>query len=480
VPTPIPTPSIVPTPIPTPITLPPLVIENQTVLQPNNPINNSNFNQVNSDLSPQSTSILVEDATTRNQIAWNFSQGKIAEAVLSTEGLFSQQFERQLTNSFSNEIQSLNVIQDTLTELAAATGKKPAILYVIGRPEQIDLLLVTPRKDKVFYHTIHTVDRNQVIKAINDLRTEITNPRKRNTQSYLPLAQQLHTWLIQPISDNLQEQEIDTLVFALDSGMRTLPMAALHDGKNFLVEKYSLGLIPSMNLVDTRYESLEGAEVLAMGASKFQELSPLPAVPVELSTIISEWPGVSFLNEKFTLQNLKQQRSKIPYRLIHLATHGEFQPGDISNSFIQLWDDQLHLDDLRQLNWDTPPVELLVLSACRTAIGDEDAELGFAGFAVQAGVKSALASLWYVSDEGTLALMSEFYRNLQVAPIKAEALRQTQIAMLQGKLQITSGTLRAIGQRGEVELPPELGELADKNLSHPYYWSGFTMIGSPW
>jgi CHAT domain-containing protein len=457
-----------------------LVIENRTVLQPNTPINNTSFNQVNTDVSPASNTILIDDATQRNQIASNINQGKIAEAVLSADGLFSQQFERQLTTSFSNEIQNLDVIQETLTDIEAATGKKPAILYVIGRPEQLDLLLVTPRKGKVFYHTVHDVDRNQVIKAINDLRTEITNPRKRNSQSYLPLAQQLHTWLIQPISNNLQEQAIDTLVFALDNGMRTLPMAALHDGEKFLVEKYSLGLIPSINLVDTRYESLQGAEVLAMGASKFQELSPLPAVPVELSTIISEWPGVAFLNEEFTLQNLKQQRAKTPYRMIHLATHGEFQPGDLTNSFIQLWDNQLHLDDLRQLNWDTPPVELLVLSACRTAIGDEQAELGFAGLAVQAGVKSALASLWYVSDEGTLALMTEFYKNLQVAPIKAEALRQTQIAMLKGQLQITSGALRAVGQRGEVDLPPELAESSDKTLSHPYYWSGFTMIGSPW
>jgi len=123
-------------------------------------------------------------------------------------------------------------------------------------------------------------------------------------------------------------------------------------------------------------------------------------------------------------------------------------------------------------------VELLVLSACRTAVGDEDAELGFAGLAVQAGVKSALASLWYVSDEGTLGLMTQFYQQLKVAPIKAEALRRAQLAMMKGEVRIVGGQLQEGGEK--MPLPPELAKLGDKSLEHPYYWAAFTMIGSPW
>jgi CHAT domain-containing protein len=123
-------------------------------------------------------------------------------------------------------------------------------------------------------------------------------------------------------------------------------------------------------------------------------------------------------------------------------------------------------------------VELLVLSACRTALGDEQAELGFAGLAVQAGVKSALASLWYVSDEATLGLMSQFYEQLKSAPSKAEALRQAQLAMLNGQVRIESGNLR--DARGVVRLPAALAGLQDKQLTHPYYWAAFTMIGNPW
>ncbi|NEN92710.1 MAG: CHAT domain-containing protein, partial [Okeania sp. SIO3H1] len=116
----------------------------------------------------------------------------------------------------------------------------------------------------------------------------------------------------------------------------------------------------------------------------------------------------------------------------------------------------------------------------RTAIGDRNAELGFAGLAVAAGVKSALASVWYVNDEGTLGLMTEFYTHLSDTKIKAEALRQAQLAMLRGKVVIAEGELRGSGTRGVVTLPPVLENIENYNLSHPYYWAGFTMVGSPW
>jgi CHAT domain-containing protein len=130
------------------------------------------------------------------------------------------------------------------------------------------------------------------------------------------------------------------------------------------------------------------------------------------------------------------------------------------------------------MGWNDPPVELLVLSSCRTALGDEEAELGFAGLAVQAGAKSALASLWYVNDEGTLGLMTQFYEQLKTAPIKAEALRQTQLAMLSGQVQLENGQLRTVG--GTITLPPELKQLKNRQLTHPYYWAAFTLVGSPW
>ncbi|MFM7189576.1 MAG: CHAT domain-containing protein, partial [Microcystaceae cyanobacterium] len=125
-----------------------------------------------------------------------------------------------------------------------------------------------------------------------------------------------------------------------------------------------------------------------------------------------------------------------------------------------------------------PPVELLVLSACQTAVGNKEVELGFSGLALQAGVKSAIASFWPVSDAGTLALMSEFYQRLKGAVSKAEALRQAQIAMIRGKVYLQAGEL--VGSRGTVTVPESLGQDGARSLAHPYYWAGFSLIGSPW
>jgi CHAT domain-containing protein len=282
-----------------------------------------------------------------------------------------------------------------------------------------------------------------------------------------------------PIESDLQAQKINNLAFIMDGGLRSLPIAALHDGKAFIVERYSLGLIPSLSLTNTDYVDLRNKQVLAMGAAQFTDQKPLPAVPAELEAIIGKlWKGESFLNNAFTLSNFKQVRAKEAFGIIHLATHAEFRPGKPSNSYIQFWDSRLPLDQLDQLELNKPPVELLVLSACRTALGDESAELGFAGLAVLAGVKSALGSLWSVNDEGTLGLMTEFYEQLKQAPIKAEALRQAQLAMLKGEVRLQGGQL--VTSRGGFPLPSELAQLRDRNLTHPYYWSSFTMIGNPW
>jgi CHAT domain-containing protein len=296
---------------------------------------------------------------------------------------------------------------------------------------------------------------------------------------YLAPAGQLYRWLVAPLEADLKALGIQNLAFVMDTGLRALPLAALHDGQQFLVEKYSVGLMPSLSLTDTRYKNIKNMQVLAMGAAKFPNLQPLPAVPVELSVITpSLWRGKSFLNEAFTLENLKEQRQRQPFGMIHLATHATFRPGSPANSYIELWDSKLRLNQLSQLGWNDPPVELLVLSACRTALGDEQAELGFGGLAVQAGVKSALGSLWFVSDEGTLALMTQFYQQLKTAPIKAEALRQAQLAMLKGQVHIEGGKL--LTGKESVPLPPELAKLKDKNFEHPYFWAAFTMVGSPW
>ena len=343
--------------------------------------------------------------------------------------------------------------------------------------QDTDILQITlvTSKEKRVVKQFPEATRGQVLELAQKFRGEVTSI---DSDAYLPPAQKLYQLLIAPIEPELQARKIGNLVFIPDGGLRSLPVAALHDGQRFLVEKYSTGIMPSFSLTDTRYRNIKTASVLAMGASKFTEQIPLAAVPSELEAIVKTRSGATFLNEAFTLENLKTQRRQQSFSILHLATHGEFKSGDPSNSYIQLWDSKLRMDQLGQLQLSNPPVDLLVLSACRTAVGDDQAELGFAGFAIQAGVKSVLASLWYVSDNGTLGLMTEFYQQLQTAPIKSEALRRSQIAMINGKVRLEGGQLR--GSRGSTALPPELASSGNISLSHPYYWAAFTMIGNPW
>jgi CHAT domain-containing protein len=205
----------------------------------------------------------------------------------------------------------------------------------------------------------------------------------------------------------------------------------------------------------------------------------LPAVPTELNLIGQQFAvGARFLNQNFTYANLQQQVGNHRPGILHLATHAEFNQGKPSDSYIQLWDQQLHIDQLKQLGLDRSDVELLVLSACNTATGSKDAELGFTGIAALSGVRTVLGSLWSVSDLGTLAFMTEFYGQLKDTSSRAEAMRQAQKAMQLGKVRIERN--RLITSNGSFNLPPHLQSIESIEFSHPYYWSGFTMVGSPW
>lgn len=419
-------------------------------------------------------------------------EGNLAEAVTRIELDWEEDYQKYLSANFGAQSKTAEQIAKTLSRLAVKTHKKPALIYAIPRTDQLELILILPDRAPIL-RSVPDAKFNNLEKVAKAFSSEITNPRKINTASYLEPAQKLYQWTIAPLEADLQAAKIETLLFCVGKGLRTLPLAAMHDGQQFLVQKYSLASIPAFKFTDIDYGDLRNAQVLGMGASVFSETSnkqPLPAVQLELSAIAQQWPGQSFLNEDFTIVNLQSQLLKQKrYGIIHLATHAEFRSGPSQNSYIQFWDTQLGLNQMRGLKWhdlksNNSPLELLVLSACKTAIGDEDAELGFAGLALQSGAKSALASLWYVSDAGTLALMTEFYQQLKVSKpndppiIKASAMRQAQIAAIEGKVTIENGQLRS--SRGETLLPLSIPQLDTKNLSHPFYWAAFSIIGSPW
>jgi CHAT domain-containing protein len=426
--------------------------------------------------------------------------------------------------ALAGEIVDVDCIGEVLGDLSRVTGQKAALIYVISRADALDLILVLPTAPATTQTWRPTLDTSlaaatliasrvgwglmgqatpkpteqrsliirkripaasaQRFKAMaQEFRREISDPRNVRSTSYLTSAQQLHQWIIAPLLPDLQAHQIKTLIFCLDKGFRAFPVAALHDGQKFLVENYSLALIPSFSLTDTRYATVRGSQLLGMGISEsIQGQAPLPIVAIEVPTLTQKiWQGQSVLNQNMTIANLKSLTASQRFKIIHLATHGEFKPGHASTSYLQFWDAKLNINQLREIalqaKWNRQPIDLLVLSACQTALGDPEAELGFAGLAVNTGAKAALGSLWYVSDEGALGLMSKFYEQLKITRTKAEAFRQAQLVLLRGRAQVVNGEL-TLPNQSSIALPKKATSSDTINLSHPYYWSAFVLVGN--
>ena len=415
------------------------------------------------------------------------------------------QFESAATAEFSDHLglgedsvngtADLPMAQASLLQVQNRTGKKPAIVYAVfgssgatptdddilnvtTEADPLELLLVTAEGDPIYVPL--EITRAEVVTMAQRLRRQVSTPSRADLKSdaYLESAQYLYQWLIAPLAAELAAQEIDTISFVTDAGLRSLPLAALHDGEGFLIEKYNVGLMPSLSLTDLTYQDITNVSALVTGTSAFVDQAALPGVPVELDSIASHWKSNLLRGEEFVLDNLRDQRQQNRYGIVHLATHGQFNPGKLSNSHLYLHNEKLALDRLRTLELHNPAVELITLSACQTALGSRSAELGFAGFAVLAGAKTAVASLWNVSDEASAGLMIEFYRQLGKPSIKAEALRLAQLAMLRGDITVEGDQLQGVDQAWP--LPVELAADGAQDFSHPYYWAAFTLVGSPW
>ncbi|MEQ8970318.1 MAG: CHAT domain-containing protein [Coleofasciculus sp. C1-SOL-03] len=458
-----------------------------------------------------------QQASNQEESSLSKETDNVSDRVDQLEAAFTQEFQTYLQQQFVTKRLNLQEITEQTRDIEQVTGLKTAVIYVSFVPQslnseanacqaesqpamdrrfgytspgssscspednqQLELVLITA-DGQAIQRRVPNAIRAKVLAETQKFQRTLSDRRNLGSTNYLDSAQQLYQWLIEPLADDLEARQIQGLMFAMDSGLRSLPIAALHDGDNFLIENYSVNLIPSFSLIQARNPDIRSRQVLAMGASKFSDLPNLTFVPLELSTITeSLWKGKAFLNENFTFQNLQEQISENEFGIIHLATHAEFKPGNPDNSYIQLWNRKLRLNELKNLGLSDSAVDLLVLSACRTALGNEEAELGFAGSALQAGVDSTLATLWYVSDEGALGVTTEFYRQLRQLPIKSEALRRAQLAMIRGEVSIANGQLN-YGDKS-ITLPPEMAELVktkNLNFSHPYYWAPFTLIGNP-
>jgi CHAT domain-containing protein len=288
--------------------------------------------------------------------------------------------------------------------------------------------------------------------TLDELWYNLTQPDTlKEAQS---LSQQVYTWLIQPAETDLTQSNIQTLVFVLDGSLRNIPMAALYDGQQYLIENYSIAITPGLQLFDPKPLGKEQLNALTAGLTEPRHgFPPLNHVDDELEQIQSEVPSRVLLDRQFTTEALQEQMSQF-FPVVHLATHGQFS-SNAEETFILAWDEPIKVNQLDLLLQTGNPnssniIELLVLSACETAVGDKRATLGLAGMAIRAGARSTLASLWSVDDESTALLMSQFYKELANNQItKAEALRRAQIALLN-----------------------------DPQYQRPLFWSPYVLLGN--
>lgn len=327
-----------------------------------------------------------------------------------------------------------------------------AALYPIVLGDRLEVILSLPQQPLQRYAI--PVDQAAVEATVQQLRFYLEKPY--TAPEGKTLGKTVYDWLIQPAVAALEQNQVKTLVFVLDGPFRNLPMAALYDGDRYLIEQYSLALAPGLQLLNPRPLTVQNLKVLAAGLTQAREGFPaLNNVRSELEQIQATVTSQVLLDERFTRQILRSQMQESSFPVVHLATHGQFS-SSADQTFILTWDQRINVNELSDLLRSSEqtrpePIELLVLSACETALGDQRAALGLAGVAIQSGARSTLASLWTVEDRAATQLMSEFYRQFRHggSQNKAEALQQAQIALLK-----------------------------DPNYRNPVHWAPYILLGN--
>jgi CHAT domain-containing protein len=328
-------------------------------------------------------------------------------------------------------------------------GKNTAVIYIVPLADRTEMLISFASGMKRYKLPVNA---EQFATEARQFRLNI---EKRTTKEYLVQARHVYDWMIRPIKGDLVANGVDTLVFVPDGALRTIPMAALQDGEHYLIEQFAVAETPGLTLMEPKLTPRQNVHMLVGGVSEgVQGFPPLPSIADELQTVAAVFNGDKLLDHDFVLSKLSEKFSQKQYQIVHFATHGEFEP-DGGKGYILTYDGKLTLNQLEYLirpsQFRGKPVELLTLSACQTAAGDDRAVLGLAGIAVEAGARSALASLWFVHDESTSMLMSEFYERLRDDPgvSKAKALQEAQRKVL-----------------------------SDPRFEHACYWAPFLIIGN--
>jgi CHAT domain-containing protein/Tfp pilus assembly protein PilF len=378
---------------------------------------------------------------------------------------------RQVTGGENLNLKDFNSLRDNLQRLQTSA----VILYPFILDDRLELILVTPYSPPI-RRTVN-VKREELNRVIAEFHLNLKQPNS----NVIPVANQLYNWLIKPIENDLAEAKTQTIIYAPDGQLRYIPLAALHDGKQWLVQRFGINYITAASLTDFNTKPQEKMQVFAgaftqgsytfkVGEQEFQ-FSGLPFAGKEVENLAATIPGTTkLLNGQFNRDSVLMMND---FSVVHLATHAAFVVGKPEDSFIMFGNgDRATLRDVE--SWSLPKVDLIVLSACETGVGGKlgngEEILGF-GFQMQrTGARAAIASLWPVSDGGTQVLINGFYAILQKGNIsKAEALRQAQIALI-------TGNHSAFGEARGIVTAQAIPQTS--KLNHPYYWAPFILIGN--
>ncbi|MEO0870183.1 MAG: CHAT domain-containing protein, partial [Cyanobacteria bacterium J06642_11] len=340
-----------------------------------------------------------------------------------------------------------------------------AFIHTIILRDRLELIVKLPRQDNLVSYS-KTIDKATLDKTAQRLRNHIGTAYYSNSPIFRAAAQDLYQDIFtaqrkdngSTFFSDLTQQQTQSLLFVLDGSLRSIPISTLYDPtqKQYVLEQFQVAISPGLKLLNARpRENTIGFDALTFGLSESRQgFAALPNVESEVDTICTLVTCDVQFNEAFTRDQFLARASQSSAPVVHLATHGQFGT-KLSDTFILAWDKNLTISDFNQWLRARRPrrekTELLVLSACETAQGDDRTTLGLAGVAVRAGANSTLASLWKVDDRMTSLMMPIFYEALaQPGTTKAEALQ--------------------IAQRHIIQTYPE--------YKHPYFWSAFILVGS--
>jgi CHAT domain-containing protein len=352
----------------------------------------------------------------------------------------------EIQNYFQNDC----VIGDEQATELDAIGADTAVLYPIIFDDRVELLVSIGPAIRRY---TSPVPRAELARTVLEFRQGL---ERRPTNRYRTPGKSLYDWLIAPALGDLRSAKVSTLVFVPDGPLRTVPAAAFFDGERFLVEEFAMATTLGMTLTSPKPISTQEPEILASGLTQsIRGFSALPAVQAELDSIqqIYSDQAEEFRDETFVVGDVSEALAKGRYSIVHIATHGQFK-ADHRESFLLAYDAPLTMSELEATvssrRYNNEPIELLMLSACETAAGDDRAALGLAGVALKAGARSAVATLWAINDDATSQLVTRFYEEIKAGKVtKAQALRTAQLQLI-----------------------------ADQRYSHPAVWSPFLMLGN--